>query len=199
MPLTLVTPPQALPVNLDDFRDHLRIGTRTREDALLQRLLETASSRAERELRRALITQAWKQTASAFPCGSAWRIPKPPLKAITSVQYMDATGALATMASGDYVTVAPAGPNPTHGTLVLGDGKAWPTPGINHPEVAQVTFTAGYGDKGTDVPDDIRHGILLLAAHLYELREPVQIGTIATPVPMTVEYLWAPYRALVWG
>lgn len=199
MPLTLVTAPQSLPVSVDDLRDHLRIGTRTREDTLLKRLLEAATSRAERELRRALITQSWKLTASAFPCASSWRLPKPPLRSITSVQYRNGSGTLVAMSSSDYVTVAPAGPNPVHGVVALADGKTWPTPGVVHPEAVEVTFEAGYGDKGTDVPDDIRHGILLLASHFYELREPVQLGTIATPVPMTIDYLWSPYRAMVWG
>lgn len=199
MPLTLVTAPQSLPVSVDDLRDHLRIGSRTREDALLKRLLETATSRAERELRRALITQQWKQTASAFPCSASWRLPKPPLQTITAVEYRNASGTLVAMSTADYVTVAPAGPAAVHGSLALADGKTWPTPGVVHPEAVAVSFTAGYGTKGTDVPDDIRHGILLLAAHLYELREPVQLGTIATPVPMSIEYLWSPYRAMVWG
>ena len=56
---------------------------------------------------------------------------------------------------------------------------------------ATATFVAGYGDSPDDVPEEIRQSILFLAAHLYEQREAVVIGTgvnIET-VPFAVESL----------
>jgi uncharacterized phiE125 gp8 family phage protein len=197
MPLTQVQAPQSLPVSVPELRAHLRLGTRTIEDALLEHLLRATTSRAERELRRALITQTWMLTAADFPCGVSWRIPKPPLASVTWVKYLDATGVEQTLASTEYVVEAPQGPNALAGRLVLANGKSWPVVTFQHPAAVSVQFVAGYG-AAKDVPEDIRHGILMLAAHLYEMREPVALGTIATPIPMTVEYFWSPYRALEW-
>ena len=47
----------------------------------------------------------------------------------------------------------------------------------------------------TDGPDPILSGMLLLIGHLYENRQAVITGTIATELPMTVKSLWFPFRA----
>lgn len=185
-------------VSVEDLRMHLRLGDNLREDTLLGMLAATATAAAERELRRALLTQTWTLSASAFPCGAVWRLPKPPLQSVTWVRYRDGAGAEQAMDAADYVVDAPTGPNPVHGHVALADGEAWPTPGVTHPSAASVRFACGYGADRESVPAPIRHGVMLLASHLYEHREPVVVGTNTASIPMTVEYLWAPYRALVW-
>ena len=66
-----------------------------------------------------------------------------------------------------------------------------------------LTATTAPGDQtgvtysANEVPTEIRQGILILAGHFFEVREPVVIGTSVMVVPMTVEALLMPYR--VWG
>ena len=66
-----------------------------------------------------------------------------------------------------------------------------------------LTVTTAPGDQtgaaysAHEVPTEIRQGILILAGHFFEVREPVVIGTSVMVVPMTVEALLMPYRA--WG
>ena len=66
-----------------------------------------------------------------------------------------------------------------------------------------LTVTTAPGDQtgaaysAHEVPEEIRQGILLLAAHFFEVREPIIIGTSVMVVPMTVEALLLPYRC--WG
>jgi len=56
-----------------------------------------------------------------------------------------------------------------------------------------VRFVAGYGDAG-DVPQAIKQAILILIAHWYEQRDPVEAGNIAPiMVPLMVTTLLAPY------
>lgn len=43
----------------------------------------------------------------------------------------------------------------------------------------------------------IHQAILLMVGHLYNTREPVQIGTSVTKIPLTLEYLLAPYKTWV--
>lgn len=193
MALTLVTPASELPVSVDEVRDQAR-ATTTREDVVIDRMIRAVTTRMERELRRALLTQTWVESRRLFPCGRVWTLPKPPLQGVTSVTYITAAGATQTMSASLYVEDAPAGPNPMRGSITLVEGAEWPTDvSMDHPRAAAVTFVAGYGATPAAVPDDIRHAILMLSAHYLEHREPVVTGTIATPLPHTLEWLWSPY------
>ena len=74
-------------------------------------------------------------------------------------------------------------------------GKIWPIP---LPEIGAVSvdYTAGYGSLATDVPEGIRHWILLRVGTMYENREEVAIlsrGSIE-PLPF-VDCLLDPYKA----
>ena len=66
-----------------------------------------------------------------------------------------------------------------------------------------LTVTDAPGDQtgvtysANEVPTEIRQGILILAGHFFEVREPVVIGTSVMVVPMTVESLLMPFRC--WG
>ena len=70
---------------------------------------------------------------------------------------------------------------------------AWPIPSraANGIEIA---FVGGYGSAAANVPAPIRQSILLLIAHWYEHREPVEIGAAGVPVPPMVCDLLQPYR-----
>ena len=45
-----------------------------------------------------------------------------------------------------------------------------------------------------EVPSSVRLAIMMLTAHFYASREPVVYGVTPAAVPMTLEYLVAPYR-----
>ncbi len=45
-----------------------------------------------------------------------------------------------------------------------------------------------------ELPQPVRLAILMLAAHFYASREPVVYGATVAAVPLTLEYLVAPYR-----
>lgn len=59
--------------------------------------------------------------------------------------------------------------------------------------------SSAWGDGvGTDnpfgVPDPLRQAVKMLAGHFYASREPVVYGVTPAKVPLTLEYLIAPYR-----
>lgn len=57
-------------------------------------------------------------------------------------------------------------------------------------------YTAGYGDAATDVPEGIRHWILLRVGTLYENREEVAILSRQSIEPLPfVDCLLDPYKA----
>ena len=47
----------------------------------------------------------------------------------------------------------------------------------------------GYGDNPGDVPETVRHGLMLLIAHWYENRENELMGTISKNLPYGFEAL----------
>jgi uncharacterized phiE125 gp8 family phage protein len=77
--------------------------------------------------------------------------------------------------------------------LVWRDNSPVPASGLAANGI-EIDFVAGYGDAPSDVPQPIRQALLLLIAHWYENREPVEIGATATPIPGTVSDLLSPYR-----
>ena len=72
---------------------------------------------------------------------------------------------------------------------------AWPS-AAPHANGIEIAFTAGYGDAAADVPEPIRQALLLLIAHWYEHRSPLEVGPLAQPAPDMVAELLAPYRTM---
>ena len=58
-----------------------------------------------------------------------------------------------------------------------------------------IRFTAGYGSAPGNVPQAIRHAILIETANLYENREDAVVGQAVNMLSVSERLLW-PYRAL---
>ncbi len=184
--------PAQLPITVEQLKVHLRV-THIHEDEYLQTIIiPSAVASVEADLRRALITQSWEWVFdNGFPGTGMIKFPKPPLQSVTHVKYLDTAGATQTFASSNY-TVETRG---TFGRLWLNDGITWPDTQIQTPGSAWIEFVAGYGDDQDNVPGGICGLIMLLAAHIYENREPSVTGTIVSKIPFNLEYLAATHRA----
>jgi len=163
-------------VTLSEAKDQMRI-TGTDEDTLINRLIDAATSYAEELLHRKLLTQTCIDYLDAFP--TVIRPEWSPLVGITSIQYIDTDGATQTWSSAEYDVDTDTVP-----------GRVQPAYGEDYPDIRDdmnavtVTYTAGYGTAASDVPQEIRHWILLAVAHLYEHRE-ASIETTLSDVPLT--------------
>lgn len=204
MPLVQTTAPSIEPVTLADAKVHLRV-IDTAEDSLITLLIGAARRYAEMYCGRSFISQAWRLTLDAFPGPSLMGVPygrtytipghavqleRGPVLAVTAITYQDMGGIWQTMPSADYVADV-SGPI-ARITPVF--GKIWP---VTLPQIAsvRVDFTAGYGPAASDVPEGIRHWLLVRIGTLYENREEVAAlsrGSI-TPLPF-VDQLLDPYR-----
>lgn len=191
MPLELVTAPTEEPVTVAEAREYLRIDDRDTDEALLARLIVAARLQAESFTGRALVTQTWD-----LKLGGWWRgaqlVPKAPLVSVGSVKYVDADGVEQTWAASNYVVDAPSGPEAAQGRIGYADGVTAP---VLYDTLTPVTvrFTAGYGD-GDDVPENLKFGLLMFAADLYENRQSVIVGTSASAMPQTAKSLLWPFR-----
>ena len=177
----VVTPAAAEVVTVAEFIDHARINgiTVDRQPELIARELAAATRRCEQYLRRSLLEQT---LAALFApdYAPAMILPRGPVKSVTSVT-----------SDGQTITGYTLGWN----AIVLG------TPLANAAEVVYVS--AGYGAAATDVPADIREGILEYATVLYEdrggTREAKYQASAGRTIPAGVVDLWRPEQIEVGG
>lgn len=209
----IVTPPTEEPVSLAEAKVHLRLPDEEHpEDDLVAMLIAVARERIEAAVSRRLVTQTVDLFLDAFPFGGGFylrsirergwgpdylprcqviAIPDPPLQSITSVKYLDADGVLQTLDPSAYrwkaSTRAPGRVEPAL-------NGSWPT-AADLFDAVQVRYVAGYG-AASAVPKSAKAAILLLVGHLYENREEVVTGTIATELPDGFKRVLDPLR---WG
>lgn len=194
MKTTLQTAPTKEPITRALFKEHARISTDV-DDDYIDNLIKTVRRQVEQITNRALITQTWIYYMDAWPAADFFKLPYPPLQTVTSVKYLESDATVSTMSSGEYIVDTDSEP----GRVVLDYGESWPSETLLPSNPIYTEYVCGYGDDRIDVPDDIRHAMLMLCSHYYEMREPTITGTILTPVPMTVDRLLADHRRSRFG
>lgn len=207
--LQIVTPPAAELVSLIELRAQCRLDT-AEEDGLLAGYLLAAREHVETYLQRAIGTQVLELRIDGdWPSeciDGRWQprivLPRPPLQSVASVEYLDANGTTQTLADDQYKVLG-IGDRLRDGAIVPAYGVAWPTV-RQESEAIIVRFTAGYGGASPlpALPEQIRQAILLLGAHWYRHRQPVEVsdgafvGLIAGELQRTLDALLFPFRVL---
>jgi hypothetical protein len=210
--IEVVTPPAAEPLALADVKAYLRVDS-TYDDSYIAMLIAAARRLCENHQSRAYITTTVDYYLDQFPAGGGYwnravrgmgwnplsipqnagviEIPRSPLRSVTSVKYLDASGALQTLDPAEYkVSLG------TPGRVVPQRNKAWPA---MSPEVDSVTIRAvvGYGDDGASVPATIRQAMYMLIGEWFEHRKPIESGF--TQIPFAVDDLLSVEDGAVYG
>lgn len=194
MSLNLVTGPDVEPLTAAEAKARLNIGDEISDDVMDALISASRNMIDGRDgwLGRALNTQTWDLMIDRF---DAWwntpvekgfypyadwaiaesrtlrghrhgiAIPLPPLQSVTSIKYLDTDGVQQTLDPATYIVHDGV---PAH--IVLATGAAWPSTSLL-PGSVVVRFIAGYGDKGSDVPEDIRMYITLQVSHFRSLTQ----------------------------
>ncbi|HYH39911.1 MAG TPA: head-tail connector protein [Azospirillum sp.] len=199
MSLTLVSAAPAYPVTLAEAKAHLRLDT-SDDDALVDALIAAATAHLDGRdgwLGRALVQQTWDLKLHRFP--GVIDVPLPPLQSVTSITYLDSNNVSQTLATSKYQV---DGNGQWRARIKPAYGETWPST-YDAWNAVTVRFVAGYEpgsgsptDYAENVPQPIKHALLLLISHWYENRAPVNIGNIVSALPMTVDALLAPYRVM---
>lgn len=151
--------PAVDPIELDIARQHLRQDSGA-DDIMIEVYLRAAVDSVERDTGRALISQRWEYTTNDFSLGSVW-LPRAPVLSIESVKKGEPSDEEFSDFSG-YVSYLPSGPNADAAQIRIDT----PPSGL-----LRVTYVAGYGPSGRDVPAALNAAVLLALGSLYENRE----------------------------
>ena len=195
MGIEIVTAATTAALTVAEVKTHLRISqTDDEEDDYIETLIEAATDCFEIHTNRQLITATWAYTMSEFPASDSGYIslPYPPLQSISSITYYDTAGDSQTFSSDYYqvdTTVEP-------GRVYLEPTYTWPNTEVDRRNAVTVTFKAGYGDARSNVPRQLRHGLLLLIGHWYENREGSVVGVTVNELPMAVQMIISNYAVL---
>jgi uncharacterized phiE125 gp8 family phage protein len=187
MPLVMTSGPATEPLTLAEAKAHLRIDDDD-EDQLIASLILTSRLHVEAALGLALLTQSWRLVLDRWPKSAVVVVPLQPLQSVAQVRVLAADGNPSVVPAADYVVDVASMPG-----RIVRTGSAYPTPGRAAGGI-EIDFTAGYGALAASVPAPIRQALLLLVAHWYEHRDPIEIGAPGTAIPDAVARLLAPFR-----
>ena len=188
MALVMTSAPAAEPISLAEAKAHLRVDG-DEEDALISSLILTSRLHIEAALGIALVTQSWRLVLDRWPKSASVPVPVHPLQAVAEVRVFAADGTPDVVAAQSYIVDVASTPG-----RIIRAGASWPPPGRAAGGI-EIDFTAGYGADATSVPQPIRQALLLLVAHWYEHRDPIEIGAAETAIPQAVSRLLAPFRS----
>ncbi len=175
------------PVTVSEAKAHLRLDG-SAEDILVASLILTSRLHIEAALGLALIAQGWRLTLDQWPENGEVRFPLRPIRSIAQVTVKTSEGAITVIPPESYLLDG-EGLRP----CLLSRNGRWQAPGVPANGI-EIEFIAGIGEAADGIPQPIRHAVLLLVAHWYEHRDPLEIGSTAAAIPAAVSDLLKPYR-----
>lgn len=192
--LELVTAPTALPVSLAEVKAQLRI-EHDDEDNYLDRLINTGVNMVDAKgvLGQGLITQTWAQWMSNNPEREV-ALQLGPVQSVTAIKYYDTDGDLQTDTLSHYDVFGLS----QNKTVKPKTGYGWPTAQLRQ-DAIKIEYVVGFGDASTDVPESLRHAMLMLIAHWYENRENELVGVASKTLPFGFEDLLNLHRERWYG
>ena len=183
MPVRRTVQPTEEPLTVAEVRTHLRLDytddttTDDAEDAWIERTIRAARARAEALTNRAIARSTWLLTLDSFPCEIL--LPNPRVISILDIEYTDENGEDQTLDPASYVL---DNASEYRNWAETAAGYDWPDTSDDTINNVRVTYTAGYANA-EEVPDEIKHWMLLTVATMYKQRETVITGTTVAELP----------------
>ncbi len=181
----LVTLPLIEPLDLEEVKKQRRfsaISMDTRFDVWIS----SARQKFEEETNLQLMTATRMFLMDCFPRSDQMiSVNRSPVQQIVSVEYMDESGALQAMGSGDYQMFPPTpskGPYANPSGVQLVGFASWPS-SSDRPGSVRVTYIAGFGDAPGDVPEIISSALMNYIGDLHRWSENLTERPVSeTPV-----------------
>ena len=187
--LKRVTSPDPV-TTVAEVKEHLRIDG-TEEDALLSRYIDAATDAIEGPYGIGVLmeSQQWEYYQDRFT--RHIQIPLYPIISVDSIEYVDEAGNLQALAVDQYRVDTISNPARINTAVNV----SWPPTLTREMNAVKVTFTGGH----EDTPEALKAAVIMWVAHMYEVRQPVSVGTIVSEIPMTVESILGRYRVAAIG
>ena len=110
---------------------------------------------------------------------------KAPLASVEHIKYYDTNNAIQTWANTEYNVLTFENQK---GFVEIKNGSSLPDV-YDRADAVEVRYHCGYGTSASDVPEAIKHAVLLIIGNLYEKREDAVFK-----LPKVSEYLLDPYK-----
>lgn len=180
MALRRITEPTTQCVTVAEVKDFLRIQGSTAEDVLLHGFIKAAERYCENYTKRSICRQQWELRMDYFPePDGEIELPRPPLSTASTdlaINYVEdttvgnTTAMAATAIEIDYYT-EPALIYPSY-------DNEWPDTYRSQKNAIRITYYSGYATPG-QVPQDIKHWLMLRVGAMFEHREALMAGNFA--------------------
>ena len=178
MGLRQTVAPAIEPLTLAEAKHAVRLDEDiTQDDLWLTGAIAAAREQAERITARQLLTATWELTLDGF-CDPTWcyydcrlsawviRVPKPRLLTVVSLTYLDGNGDTQTLTVEDHYQVDV---KDEPGRVYPAYGVSWPAARLQANSVT-LTYTAGYGNAASYVPEGIKIAMKLMLDDWYNGR-----------------------------
>lgn len=171
-------------VSVAELKNFLRI-EHSADDTLLSHIRAAAVAYVEEYTNTAIGNNTFVGYA---PNWSPVALPVGPVTEVSAVAYLANNGGTYTdLGTGFYFTDTDARP----ARIRFVDAPTLADDELNR---VKITWRGGYAD--TAVPSTIVHAIYMLAANMYEQRQPEVVGTISSATQFGVAALLAPHRII---
>lgn len=191
--LEIVDAPLITPITLPEVKAQLRV-EHDDDDTILTRLIDVAVAYTDVRgaLGQAMITQKWAQWINANPPQNVSLI-LGPVQNVTAVKYYDTDGVLQTDDINNYQVFG------TDFATVISpkDSFTWPV-SQQRSDAIKIEYEIGYGDAITNVPQTIRHALMLLIGHWYDNREQTGVDELSN-IPFGYEEMLNLHRNCWYG
>lgn len=181
------TSPGSEPITTAEAKTHMRV-THSSEDTLIASLITAARSYIEQLCNRPLINRTFTLKLDRFPSYNEIVLPSGKASAVSSITYVDQTGATQTLSASNYTLEGDRLPssivlNPTNAT-------SWPTTRYEKSITSvTVSYTAGFGATAASVPQPIKQAILMTVAYWYDQAREAAADQSYQDAPHGVEIL----------
>lgn len=175
--LSRVDPPASYICTLTEAKTHLRI-LHSDDDTYITSLIKVAQMTAEYYCNTDFTGSTW-----IFKC-DLWeqtkQLPYSEIRTISSIEYYDNDGTLQTLNSSKYYLDTSIYPN----RIALKDNESYPDlrDGIGN---ISVNFTT----QNISNSEVAKQAVLIMLTDMYENRQSVIVGRIASTIPRTAQYL----------
>lgn len=162
----LIEPPSGQVVTTTEAKLWSKINN-TVENSLMDSLIKAATSLAERYTSRAILRQKWAMYFDNVPANNAFEIKPVGNFAIDKINSYDLNNVVSVWNSSNYIVDALDDYSPAR--ILLNIGAVYPS-ALRARACFEVLFYVGWTDA-SQVPDDIKTAIKMIAQNLYETRE----------------------------